>query len=157
MTVPRSVLVENLRLFLVHIKSRAPHLLGIQCRKQCLRIYQRAARGVDNKYAVLHFSECGGIEKMMRLRGQRTVKRYHVGHGKKLVDRSVIYIRAFGGKEIIRYRFHAEAAAYVDERAPDLSRSDDPGALSVKVKSGQPDKAEIEVSRSVICARDLPG
>lgn len=40
--------------------------------------------------------------------------------------------------------------------APDLSRSDDSGALSVKVKSGQPDKAEIEISRSVICARDLP-
>ena len=93
---------------------------------------------------------------MPRFIGQRAVQRDDIAAAEQLLKGDILNVGALRGEFIIGDDMHAEAAADVDEHAPDLAGADNTDGLAVEVEAGHAVQREIEIARADIRLVDAP-
>ena len=87
---------------------------------------------------------------MLCLGSERTVQRDNICLRDQLLQRNILHFKLIVRIRIIGKHVHAKAVTDTDHRLPDLSGSDDPRRLLVKIHAHQTVQAHVEVSGSCV-------
>ena len=136
--VAGAVLEENVRFLLVNVEAGGTDPPRLDALQECLRVDQSAAGRVQDDNALLHPRDRVRVDHVPRLLRQRAVKRDDIAPLEQLLKRHIFDIAVLRRIGVIRDHIHAEPPADSEENPADLAGTDDPGRLTVQVKSGQP-------------------